>query len=537
MLKTHYSILESTFKPEELIGFCKTQNQPLCLVDTGSVSGCISTYKLCKSNDIKPILGTEILTSHGYITLLAKNTKGWQSLVSVISKFESQDVSNLFSKTEGLIAITGYEKSTLQNLLYKDGQPNPSASTNINTYWSSLENLFESVYCGLDDTNEECKFIKTCVDDRKIIDWKPRFFSENNKANFELITKLGNHTNRSYRTGVLDDSYYIPACITSQIEEYELLSKPKLPKFSNNDNTLLRQLCRNGWIRNELSKLTKIQQDVYVARINTELTTIEQAGLEGYFLTVHDYIWWAKNNGIMCGPGRGSSAGCLIAYLLGITSIDPIKYSLSFSRFYCAGRNTKDHISLPDIDSDFMVYRRDNVIDYITNKYGSDKVSHISTFGRLQGRGALKEVLKYYGAFTNGQINSITENIPDASKISDKLEEENEESILRWVLRNDPDILKEYCYFDDSGEKLEGNCAFHVGQAIQLEGVIRNRSKHASGLIISNGVIGEMCPIVDNTALIEMGEAEAIGLVKFDILGLSCLDKLDCAVKLIKERY
>lgn len=540
MLHSHYSVLSSTLRPEQLVQFCKEQNQSLCLTDTNSVSGCISTLKLCQKNNVKPILGAEILTNIGYLTLIAKNTQGWKELVGIISLVESgnNDITSIVCRqNQNLIAITGYEKSTLQHYLFKDGGPNSEALDNARGHFDLLSIYFQHVYCGLDDINDECKFLRTCLDDRLIIDWRPRFFTEGSRANFGLVTKLGNHTNRSYKTGLLDDSYYVPSCIVSQIEDYNLFSKPKLPKFSNNENALLRQLCRNGWVRLELGKLAKNEQDVYVERINYELTVIEQAGLEGYFLTVHDYIWWAKNNGIMVGPGRGSSAGCLISYLLGITNINPIKYNLSFSRFYCSGRNTKDNISLPDIDSDFPVGRREEVIDYITNKYGADKVSHISTFGRLQGRGALKEVLKHYGAFTNGQINSITENIPDASKISDKLEEENEESILRWVLRNEPDILKDYCYFDESGEKLDGPCAVYFAQAIQLEGIIRNRSKHASGLIISNDVIGEICPVADNTALIEMSEAEMVGLCKFDILGLSCLDKIDHALKLIKGRH
>ena len=157
----------------------------------------------------------------------------------------------------------------------------------------------------------------------------------------------------------------------------------------------LRQLCRNGW-KERLSNTNKIEsnESVYLNRITTALEVISEANLSGYFLIVRDIVANIKNNGWLPGPGRGSAAGCLVSYLIGVTQVDPIEHGLIFERFYNAGRNTDDHISLPDIDIDVPATKRDETIKYIREKYGKDKVGQMVTFGRLQGRSALKEVLR-----------------------------------------------------------------------------------------------------------------------------------------------
>lgn len=539
MLHSHYSILESTLKPEDIIRFCADINQPVCITDTNSISGCIAILKLANQMGIRSILGAEILTNIGYLTLVARNTNGWKNLVRIISKIEFQNNLDELGPFNDIIAISGYSQSTAQFFLFKNGQVNSDAKDDVQQHLDNLSSIFDYFYCGIDTINDDCQFIKCCAESIgvDVIQWNPRFYDISNEANFKLITKLGNHQLRSYNNGTINNTYVIPQQLLEQIENYNLLSKPKLPKFSDNDTKLLREICRQGWKRLSLNLKPQHEQQIYINRINEELSIIESSGLEGYFLTVQDYVWWAKNNGILTGPARGSAAGCLVSYLTGITAIDPIQYNLSFSRFYCAGRNSKDNISLPDIDVDFEVSRREDIINYIKSKYGNNKVSHIATFGRLQGRGALKEVLKYYNVYSNDQINKITENIPDFAKISDKLEESDESSILRWVLQNEPTILKDYCVFNESTHNLEGPCEFYLSEAIKLEGTIRNRSKHASGITISNEPIGELCPVVNETALLEMNDLESLGFPKLDILGLSCLDKINYTLKLIHNNY
>jgi DNA polymerase-3 subunit alpha len=232
---------------------------------------------------------------------------------------------------------------------------------------------------------------------------------------------------------------------------------------------------------------------------------------------------------------HNSAAGCLVSYLIGITSIDPIKYGLLFDRFYNAGRNSDKYISMPDIDVDVPIDKRESIIQYIKDKYGHDKVSQMITFNTIKGRGALKDVLRVYGNISFEEMNKITKNIPDEAKIADELQEMKEEtgesSIIRWALENNVDKLKEWCYIDDEGN-LQGPLAKRFEQAIRLEGTKSNQSKHAAGIAISLEPLNEICPMIyDNKndqliAGMEMQDLESIGIIKFDILGVAMLDKI-----------
>jgi DNA polymerase-3 subunit alpha len=242
---------------------------------------------------------------------------------------------------------------------------------------------------------------------------------------------------------------------------------------------------------------------------------------------------------------HNSAAGCLVSYLIGITSIDPIEYHLIFERFYSAGRNTKDHISLPDIDVDVPILKREDVINYIKNKYGHENVSQMITFNTMKGRGALKDVLRVYGNISFEEMNKITENIPDEAKISDDLQEMKEEtgesSIIRWALENNSEKLKEWCFIDEEDGSLKGPLAKRFEQAIRLEGTKTNQSKHAAGIAMSSIKLNEICPMVYDTktsqpiAGMEMQDLEAIGIVKFDILGIALLDKIMTISSLLSQ--
>ncbi|NDC95152.1 DNA polymerase III subunit alpha, partial [bacterium] len=215
-------------------------------------------------------------------------------------------------------------------------------------------------------------------------------------------------------------------------EEYNILNKPLLPPFPCPDNLnqdeYLRQLCRYGWKAKIQNNIPDATQPEYVDRIKYELEVLQGAGLSSYFLIVQDIVNYVRSNDWLPGPGRGSAAGCLVSYLVGITSIDPIKYNLMFDRFYNAGRNSKDHISMPDIDIDVPINKRENIIEYIRNQYGQDKVSQMITFNTIKGRGALKDVLRVYGNISFEEMNKITKNIPDEAKIADELQEMKEET-------------------------------------------------------------------------------------------------------------
>jgi len=326
--------------------------------------------------------------------------------------------------------------------------------------------------------------------------------------------------------------------IADMCEEYDILGAPNLPKFSCPDNMTeeeyLRHLCRQGW-KSRLKRLgkvsTKESETVYVERIKKELEVIKDANLSGYFLIVRDIVSYVKSKGWLPGPGRGSAAGCLVSYLIGITQVDPIEYGLIFERFYNAGRNTDDRISLPDIDIDVPTTRRDEVIDYIKSKYGYDNVSQMITFGRLQGRSALKEVLRVHNACSYDEMNFITKSLPQEHEISDQLQDMEESSVIRWTLLHQPEVLSDHCRILEDGS-LEGEHARLFEQAIRIEGTYKSQGKHAAGVVISSRKLNEVCPMVRETkgaeriAGMEMVDLEAMGHVKFDILGVNLLDKI-----------
>lgn len=320
--------------------------------------------------------------------------------------------------------------------------------------------------------------------------------------------------------------------IADMCEEYDILSKPILPRFKcpndMDEFEYLSELCRKGWQEKLVKKgvvSTQEAKDKYTARIKEELGIIKDAGLSGYFLIVQDIVNWVRSKGWLPGPGRGSAAGCLISYLVGITNIDPIPYNLLFSRFYNASRKG----SLPDIDTDVPSEHRDEVIQYIKDKYGIANVSQMATFGRLQGRSAMKEVMSIEDNLSFAEMNAITEFIPDEAEISDELEEMDDKSIIRWALLNRPEKFEKWVKLVDN--KLVGDLADTFEKGIKLEGTYKSQGKHAAGIIIAASPLADICPMVRDKegnplAGLEMGDLEAIGQVKFDILGVDILSKI-----------
>lgn len=358
------------------------------------------------------------------------------------------------------------------------------------------------------------------------------FFSSNNFEIPTLDTMQSFHTEEELANTML---------IEDMCENYSILGKPKLPHFpcpeGLSEIEYVRQLCREGYTKHLSGR--DINPQEYGDRVNHELDVIEGANLGGYFLIVQDYVNWARDNGMLIGPGRGSGAGSLVSYLLGITLIDPIPHDLLFSRFYNAGRNTAERVALPDIDVDFPIKRREEVIRYINERYGDEHVCQMATFSRMQGRGALKEVLRVHDACGFQFMNEITKNIPQEAEISDQLEAAGEHSILRWTLEYDPERVSDYCRLNDDGT-LAGEYAPYFEQAIRLEGTYSNMGKHAAGLVISGEQLSHVCPMVrdkkgNKIAGMEMNDLEAMGHVKFDILGVAILDKLMYVNKLLGE--
>lgn len=495
---THYSLMRGNNRPDRLVAkAAEFGYKAIGICDYDTISSCVQLYKECKKHDIKPIIGIR-QNNEIYI---AKNLQGWKNLIRLASKKEGE-------KT-GLIQIGG------------------SRSRGVSDYYCEEDvYLGGSHYLNQDDAIDHR--VMLCVGHKKTMKTIGEIDGEDSKFLYRDDYYL--HSPEEIRSNADSNIIYNTEKIIDSIEDFSIFRKPSLPKISSDttEDELLKQLCRASWKRFNLS--SKSNSQVYLDRVKRELGVIHDAGLEGYFLVVSDYIRWARSQGILVGVSRGSSGGSLVSYLAGITQLDPIEFDLLFERFYNAGRNTKDHISYPDIDTDFPRKCRESVVNYITERYGKDRVMGISTFGRLQGRSALQEVLKIHGSCSKDEANRITKNLPQEDKISDELEEAKEESTLKWVIENNPDLVQDWVTYKNGD--FYGEFADQFAQAIRLEGTFKTNSRHASGIIVSGEPIIDIAPIrFSDTAdgdvvAMEYGDAELLGILKMDILGLAALDKI-----------
>lgn len=340
------------------------------------------------------------------------------------------------------------------------------------------------------------------------------------------------HSEEEMRQWHTEDEIENLTLIDSMIESYDIMRPPQLPQFGQDDMEPLKQICRRVYKVKIVDKNYPHQpKEVYEARVKEELAVIKEFGLASYFLTVCDYINWARQNGILVGPGRGSAGGSLVCYLLGITEINPLQYDLLFARFLNKARIERG--SLPDIDTDFMVERREEVVEYLVEKYGRDRVAQIATFLTFKARAAVTEVLRVYGACDFDTIKHISGLIPQENTLSEEFEEMKaddleQSAILYTVINNE--ALHEYVQWD--GNKFTGEFAEYFSLAMRLEGLCRGIGKHAAGVIVGSETLDNFCPLVreskgtDRVCGFNMGDAEKAGLVKFDILGVAALDKI-----------
>jgi len=537
---THYSLLKGFSKPEELAKKCSENGYKACgITDYKSISGAVSFYQACLKHGIKPIIGC----SFDQFTLLAKNKGGWQDLIELVSSLDldgnipSRESKRIFDN-KNLICIAPKKYPVLGDDSYAFSPALP-VSYYVQREDAKLHRVLLSSHLKTTLPKIQRK-IKSGELDPEV----EKYFTQDGFYIYdkeEMTEVLLNDCSHDQVSDVTD--------IVSKCEHYDILSKPILPEFAcpngQSEEGMLTDLCRLGW-RELLLETGKVDdpeaKSVYKARFEEELGVIKEANLFGYFLVVWDIIRFVNEKGWLSGPGRGSAAGCLLSYLMGITKIDPIEFDLLFERFYNSGRNTDDHVSLPDIDIDVPGKKRDEIIEYLKDKYGHENVSQMITFGRLQGRSALKEVLRINEACSFGEMNEITKSIPNEADISDQLQEMDEEdrSIIRWAIMNNPDELKDFCFINDHGE-LDGNYAEFFDQAIRMEGTFKSQGKHPAGIVISRERLGAVCPMVDQKhgieklAGLEMSDLEGLGHVKFDVLGINLLDKIMKIQDFVKE--
>lgn len=590
---SHYSLLLSSQKPEDIVSRHKELGYShVGICDFATISGVVSFVKECKSQNIIPVIGVEIpLKNDSTISLFCKNINAWKQLLNVISRANDEDNFSEFPRIDfaelitiinpdDFVCIDGYLGSFFFREIFEDLNPlfsecdescvlscvKENVSSIIESHLNKMKAIFKNYYLELSDS--DCtsfpllKVLSSLIPQENeklippehVIPFHESYYCKKSGAmdHRVLLCSKTKTTMRRLPEKIIElksiellkfirsSSYYIKQVdaaeftpVLCDIEEFNILSNPKLPKFTcpNNEKEIdyLRELCRHGWRKLINTKVPKEKHELYKNRVLYELSVIEEANLSGYFLIVQDYVNHFKRLGNLLGPGRGSAAGSLVCYLTGITSVDPIEYGLIFERFYNKGRNTKDHVSLPDIDIDFPPSIREDVVEYLKNKYGKSRVCQIMTFGRLQGKSILKEVLRVNESCSFDQMNKITKDIPNDAEISDQLENMENPSILMWSLENISRQLADYCWLEDG--VLKGEFSKEFEQAIRLEGVFKSQGKHAAGVVISLDPLSETCPMIrpsrgsDKIAGMEMGDLESIGVPKFDILGVSLLEK------------
>jgi DNA polymerase-3 subunit alpha len=569
--------------------------------DHGNVTASVQFHKAMQAKKLKSIQGCELYLSNGPCTdktpsnrklfhqvVLAKNLQGWKSLIKMTSDSNSPD--RLYyrprldykyfeeHKPEGIITFSGHLGSRLANIAQTGTKQDVIREAEYLRDLFGKENFFieiqlidsalnddarivgeilrevaiatgidrvataDSHYCTKQDSDDQKVLL--CTNLRTTLAQIQRSIKDEEEVGLGCFFKSNNFHIPSYdemKQFHTDEELQNTVRIADMVEDYSMLGKPILPPFDcpggSSPAEYLRHLCREGWKKKIATKIPKEQHQTYADRVKYELEVLQGADLSSYFLIVRDIIDYAKSNNWLVGPGRGSAAGCLVSYLINITAINPIPYDLLFERFYNAGRNTKDRVSYPDIDVDIPKEKREDVIEYIKNKYGHDRVAQMSTYQTMKGRSAFKDVCRAHGGITNEELNSITKFIPDEAAIADDLQEMREDtgesSIIRWALENNSKELKDWCYIDKDGS-LDGPLAKRFEQAITLEGTKTAQSKHASGIVIAPQSLNDMCPMILDSkskdksliAGLEMNDLEALGIIKLDILGLNMLDKI-----------
>ncbi len=571
-LHTDYSILDGACRIPVLVKKLKEFGmRGAAITDHGNMFGAIQFYQELTANNLKPIIGMEaylvpdrhrkgerkvrnvsgddVRVSGYHLVLLAMNERGYKNLMALTTKAYLEgfyykpkvDYELLEEHREGLIALTGCLAGEIPYLIIKGDLQ--AVENRLKWYLDvyGKDNLYlELQYHGLP---EQVKVNRYLIELAKryglklVITNDVHYISRDDAFAHEVLlaiqtgSKLSDPKRFKFRT----QEYYLKTydemlrtfgddlkfALHNTVEilerselKLELNQRHYLPKYPDLPPNLssaeyLRKLCYEN-----LPKYYDPSDPEVLQRLESELKVIEDMGFPDYFLIVWDFINWARSKGIPVGPGRGSVGGSLVAYLLGITRIDPLRYGLIFERFLNPGRK-----SLPDIDTDFCFERRDEVIDYVRKRYGEDKVAHIGTFGTMKSRAAIRDVCRVLG-YSYSLADSLAKRIPQNSSLEEALENDEE---LRRAFETDEKIRK----------------ALQI--AMKLEGIVRNTSVHAAGVVISTEPLVEFTPLHKAQETIatqyEMNSLEAIGLLKMDFLGLRTLTVIHDALRAIKETY
>lgn len=502
-VKTSYSLLSSLNEIKKLVSHAKSLGYTsLAITDHNNMFGVPEFYQECKLQHIKPIIGIELTINNINILLYAINNQGYKNLVTLSTTISERPltIDDLKSHNQNLILIIPYKY-----------------------YNEEIYNIYEYKYIGY-STKEEKEVIKKDKifindvsylnkNDYKYLDYLYMIKEGKTLGEYELNTHINKHLLSKEEVEEKSDIRdIINTSIVADLCNVELsYTKDLLPIYDESINAYeyLKYLCTKG-LKKRLNNNVK---EEYVNRLEYELNIINQMNFCNYFLIVWDYVKYAKNNNILVGPGRGSAAGSLVSYTLGITDIDPIKYNLLFERFL-----NPERITMPDIDVDFDSEKRQDVINYVTKKYGEKKVVGIITFDTL----AAKQVIRDVARVMQLSLSDVDEICKQLSKSN--LSEAIENNIkLKRLINSSTKFKKLYDI------------------AIHLEGLPRNIGIHASGIVMSRINIDETIPLYKNqrgiyTTAYSMNYLEPLGLLKMDFLGISNLTLIAEVISNIREQ-
>lgn len=492
-IKTNYELLSSLIKIEDLCFFANENSIAALGITDSNMFGCMEFINVCKKYNINPIIGVEINIDNLHMILYAKNYNGYVNLLRIVSIRNTDIITKevlVKYKSDLICVIKDYENyldyKEIYELVYLSYE-NEIEKKNALIVSDKIVYIKENLY--IKESDKEYLFYLRMIRDGKTI-------------NDSIDYSLDKHLDKDIDEIDAKTTYDFSNLINIEIPSFQF----ELPEYAPNKVELLHNLCEKGLNK----RLNGEVKDIYIERLKKELDVIISMNFADYFLIVYDFILHAKKSGIIVGPGRGSAAGSLVSYTLGITEIDPIKYDLSFERFL-----NKDRVTLPDIDTDIEYLRRDEVVDYVKNKYGRDKVANIITFGTLLPKQVIRDVARVL-VISNDKIEKIIKLIKDKDTFDDLLKND----MFVKLVRNDIEY-----------EKL-------IRISKKLEGLKRHTSIHAAGVIISKEPLMYKVPLYKSGDNILTGYSmeylENLGLLKMDFLALRNLTIIDTIVKKVK---
>jgi DNA polymerase-3 subunit alpha len=577
-LHTLYSLLDGAIRMKDLIKTVKEKGMSsVAVTDHGNMFGAIDFYKKAKDAGVKPILGMEAYVAGAkgrgdrsekvahHLILLAKNEEGYANLRYLSSTayldgfyyHPRVDKQVLQERSRGLIALTACLGGEVTSACYRGDMDH--ARTSAREYKQIFEpgHFFLEVQSnGLPEqekANENLKQLSRDVDIPLVATADAHYIQREDAKAHELLMciasgktladnkRMRHSTDKLYVTSpeeMLQAFSDVPEAVhntqrIAEMCELELkLGKPMLPTFqvpeAHTPDSYLAELATQG-LEERFRELTyPVDRELYLHRLGTELQVISKMGFSGYFLIVQDFINWAKKQGIPVGPGRGSGAGSIVAYAVRITDLDPIPYNLLFERFL-----NPERVSMPDFDIDFCQARRDEVIGYVSQKYGENNVGQIITFGSLKAKSVLRDVCRVFGLpFAEGD--RMAKLVPEVLNITLKEAIEAEPRLKEMVEK--PAVLGVV----EGGREVTSKEVLEIGLA--LEGLHRQAGMHAAGVVIADRPLWEYVPVYQppgEKVLITQfakDEVEAAGLVKFDFLGLKTLTVIQHALTLINRQ-